>query len=84
MRFLVGTAIALNDYAGIRRAVVEDMGIAEIPSFVCGQDIENGALVEVLPKWKFASTKLSAVYPSSRNLSRLVRLFRNFCAEHIE
>ncbi len=77
-------AIALNDYAGIRRAVVENMGIAEIPSIICGRDIENGALVEVLPEWRFAPTKLSAVYPSSRNISRLVQLFRDFCVEHIE
>ena len=76
--------IAINDYAGVQSAVINGLGISEIPQILCGPDLQYGRLVEVMPKWQFAPVTLSAVYPSNRNLSRLVRLFKDFCVERIE
>ncbi len=76
--------IAINDYAGVQRAVIDGLGISEIPSIVCGQDLQDGRLVEVMLDWQFSPVTLSALYPSNRNLSRLVRLFIDFYVEHIE
>jgi DNA-binding transcriptional LysR family regulator len=73
--------IAINDYAGIQRAVTDGLGISEIPSLVCGAALKGGRLVEVMPEWQFAPTTISAIYPSNRNLSRVVRLFRDFSVE---
>jgi DNA-binding transcriptional LysR family regulator len=57
------------------------LGISEIPSLVCGAALKGGRLVEVMPEWQFAPTTISAIYPSNRNLSRVVRLFRDFSVE---
>ena len=76
--------IAINDYAGIQSAVINGLGISEIPSIICGQGLQDGSLVEVMPEWQFAAVTLSAIYPSNRNLSRLVRLFKDFCVERID
>ena len=76
--------LAMNDYAGVQRAVLDGHGITEIPSIVCGQSLGDGRLVEVMPQWTFAPVALSAIYPSNRNVSRLVRLFKDFCVERIE
>jgi DNA-binding transcriptional LysR family regulator len=76
--------IAINDYAGIQSAVINGLGISEIPSIICGQGLDDGSLVEVMPEWQFAPVTLSAIYPSNRNLSRLVRLFKDFCVERID
>ncbi len=76
--------IAINDYAGVQSAVMNGLGISEIPSILCGQRLLDGSLVEVMAEWQFAPVTLSAIYPSNRNLSRLVRLFKDFCVEHIE
>jgi len=73
--------IAINDYAGIQRAVTDGLGISEIPSIICGMALKDGRLVEVMPDWQFAPTAIAANYPSNRNLSRVVRLFRDFCVE---
>lgn len=73
--------IAINDYAGIQRAVIDGLGISEVPSIVCGMALKDGRLVEVMPDWQFAATTIAAIYPSNRNLSRVVRLFRDFCVE---
>jgi len=79
----VNGTLVVNDYAGIRRAVETHGGIAEFPAPLCGEAIEDGTMVEVLPGWRFAPTKLSAVYASRRNVPRLVRLFKDFCVDHI-
>lgn len=76
--------IAINDYAGVQSAVINGLGISEIPSIICGPALQDGRLVEIMPKWQFSPVTLSAVYPSNRNLSRLVRLFKDFCVEKIE
>ncbi len=76
--------IAINDYTGVQSAVINGLGISEIPSILCGKDIQDGRLLEVMPDWRFSPVTLSAIYPSNRNLSRLIRLFKDFCVEHIE
>jgi len=76
--------IAINDYAGVQSAVINGLGISEIPQILCGPGLEDGRLVEVMPTWQFAPVTLSVIYPSNRNLSRLVRLFKDFCVERIE
>ncbi len=76
--------IAINDYTGVQNAVISGLGISEIPSILCGKDIQDGRLLEVMPDWQFSPVTLSAIYPSNRNLSRLVRLFKDYCVEHIE
>jgi len=83
-RVKVEGVLALNDYAGIQNAVEAGQGIAEIPSIICGEALHDGRLVEVMKDWRFAPTTLSAVYPSNRNLSRIVRLFKDFCIEHVD
>ena len=76
--------IAINDYAGVQSAVINGLGISEIPQILCGPGLQDGRLVEVMPKWQFAPVTLSVITPSNRNLSRLVRLFKDFCVERIE
>jgi DNA-binding transcriptional LysR family regulator len=76
--------IAINDYAGVQSAVINGLGISEIPQILCGPGLQDGQLVEVMPQWQFALVTLSVIYPSNRNLSRLVRLFKDFCSERIE
>lgn len=60
------------------------MGIGELPSLVYGAEIDSGRLVEVMPEWRFEPVTLSAVYSDRRNLSRVTRLFKEYCAEKIE
>ena len=76
--------LCLNDYTGILRAVEAGQGIAEIPAIFCGEALNDGRLIEIMPKWRLLPTVLSAVYPSNRNISRIVRLFKDFCVEHVD
>ncbi len=83
-KLLVEPRFSINDYNGVRRSVLDGLGIGEIPSIVCGNALEEGRLVEVMPKWQFEPVTFSAVYSARLNLSRVVRLFKDFCVENIE
>ena len=76
--------IATNDYLGVQKAVADGQGISEIPLIVCGEGLKDGRLVEVMPSWQFVPVTIAAVYPSNRNLSRAVRLFRDYLVEQFE
>ncbi|MFK5947310.1 MAG: LysR substrate-binding domain-containing protein [Methylococcales bacterium] len=81
--------LALNDHVGIQIAAESDLGITEIPSIICGEALHAKRLIEVLPDWQFCAmchsshVTLSAVYPCKQNLSRSVRMFKDFCVENI-
>ena len=88
-KLAIEETLSLNDFTGVQVAVNADLGIGELPSMMCAKALEEKRLIEVLPHWKFSplpvyKISLSAVYPSHRNLSRLVRLFKDYCVDHID
>jgi len=83
-KITMNSSLSINDYSGIIYAVEKGRGIAEIPSIICQPLIQSGRIVEILPNWHLPNTKLSIVYPSNRNISRMVKLFIDFCILHIK
>ncbi len=83
-KVLVKPRLSINDFNGVQQAVLDGLGVGEIPSILCGKLLETGQLVEVMPDWHFESVSLSAVYSTRVNLARVVRLFKDFCVEHID
>ena len=77
-------SVGINDYAGVVRAAVAGMGVAEIPSIVCQHELSLGHLVPVLAHWRFEEVDLSAYYLTRRHPSRIVELFLGHCAAHAE
>jgi DNA-binding transcriptional LysR family regulator len=76
--------LALNDYAGLKAAVLRGLGIGELPGLLCRKDIEAGRLTEVLPLWRFPEITVYAVHTGSPGLSRLARLFLDIVAESLK
>ncbi len=76
--------LGINDYAGVIRAAVAGMGVAEVPSIVCQRELSQGRLVPVLMDWRFEDVDLSAYYLSRRHPSRIVELFLGHCVAHAE
>ena len=63
-------------------AALGGLGIAFLPSFICGEDLRAGRLRRVLPAWRDAAeAAIFAVYPASRQLSPKVRVFIDFLVE---
>jgi DNA-binding transcriptional LysR family regulator len=73
--------VSMNDYAGLATALLDGGGIGELPPVVQPRLIREGGLVEVMPKWRFASFDLSVVHLGNRHISRPVSLFKEFAAQ---
>lgn len=74
--------LRLNNGEGIRSAAVSGLGIAYLPTFLVGAELQAGRLVSVLPDWMDdGEGAVHAVYPASRHLSPKVRVFIDYLAE---
>lgn len=63
-----------------RAAALQHGGIVLQPSFLVGEDLRSGALVEVLPRYRSAELGVYAVYPTRKHVSPKVRLLIDFLA----
>lgn len=79
--------LAIDDHLSKQLAAEQGLGITELPQLLCEQELKAGRLVEVLSEWKFTSfttseIPLSIVYPSNKQLAKLIRLFVDYAVEH--
>ncbi|MGJ8690979.1 MAG: LysR family transcriptional regulator [Thalassotalea sp.] len=68
-----------NDYNLMLDQVMSDLYIAELPPFFCSKKLHRGQLVEILPELPMPLLDLQLVYPSRRQLSRIARVYIDFC-----
>ena len=69
-----------NNGDALRASVLTGMGVAILPTFIVGQDIQNGRLRAVLSDFLATNSWVYAVYPHNRHLSAKVRTFVDFLA----
>lgn len=74
-------ALTVNDTAAYSAACVAGLGLIQAPAMGMRPLIEQGLLVEVLPRWRAPAMPVSLVYANSRQLPRRAQLFMNWLAE---
>lgn len=75
-------AFRSNVMEPLHKMALHGLGIAELPSYMVGEDVHRGRLVRLLPEWNsYAGAHIYAVWPTHRRDSRKVRLFVEFLAE---
>lgn len=70
-----------NNGDAIRQALLAGLGVAVLPAFIVGPDVQAGRLKEVLSDYLPNRASVYAVYPHSRHLSAKVRVFVDFLAD---
>lgn len=70
-----------NNGDALRAAALRGFGLAVLPSFLIGDDVQNGTLIPVLTAFMPQDSAVHAVYPHARHLSPKVRAFVDFLAE---
>ena len=80
----VGGRLTVNNGEALMRAAEAGLGIAQIPSFMLGDALEAGRLVEVLPDRPPEILGIYAVYPQGRFPQPKLRAFIDFMAEHFK
>jgi len=74
--------IIVNDYEFAHHLIDTGNYIVEVPPFLCDDEIRKGTYVEVLKGNKFPEQEINLVYPSSRQVSRITRVFVDYCIQN--
>jgi LysR family transcriptional regulator for bpeEF and oprC len=70
-----------NDAEQIRAAVLEGLGLAQVPGWLIAPELQSGAVRAVLAAHQPEPIPLTAVRPAGRRLPARVRAFLDFLAE---
>ena len=73
--------LCTNNAEVLRDAAVRGRGIALLPTFIAGADLQEGRLRTILTDYKAPEISLYAIYPQTRHLSVKVRVFIDFLVE---
>lgn len=77
----VSGPLCSNNAEALRDAAVKGLGLALLPTFIAGADLQAGRLATVLNDYQAPPLTLCAIYPPSRHLSPNVRSFTDFLIE---
>ena len=80
----VGGRLTVNNGAALMRAAEAGLGIAQVPSFMLGDALTSGRLVEVLADRPPQMLGIYALYPQGRFPQPKLRAFIDFLAEHFK
>ncbi len=75
--------VSINDTSGAVAAAVGGLGITSTTQWACRQELESGALVQVLPAWKTADLPVNAYFPMGRATRIAARAFVDFIAAEL-
>jgi DNA-binding transcriptional LysR family regulator len=64
-----------TDFAALRDAAAQGLGIALLPEHTCRGEIESGKLIRVFPQWRGAEGIIHIVFTTRRGLPPVVRAF---------
>ena len=70
--------LCTNNAEVLRDAAVGGRGIALLPTFIAGADLQQGSLRTILSDYSAPEIAIYAIYPQTRHLSVKVRLFIDF------
>ena len=73
--------LCTNNAEVLRDAAVRGRGIALLPTFIAGADLQEGSLRSILVEYHAPEIALYAIYPQTRHLSVKVRVFIDFLVE---
>jgi DNA-binding transcriptional LysR family regulator len=74
----VNGRLCANSGDALRVAALHGLGLANLPTFIVGADLQSGTLAPVLDAFVAQDLSINAVYPHSRHLSPTVRAFVDF------
>lgn len=60
---LVNPKLLVDDFLILKQMVIEGLGVAIIPDYMCQKDLANGTLIQVLPTWPMPNVDIFALYP---------------------
>jgi DNA-binding transcriptional LysR family regulator len=78
MRVEVDGSVRFNNENAIRQAALAGAGVALLPTYIVGEDLQRGLLEAALPDFAASDSAVYAVYSSNRHVAAKVREFVDF------
>lgn len=75
--------VSVNDTSGAIAAAVAGLGVVSSTSWACRVDIDQGALVRLLPEWRMVDLPVHAYFPNGRATRMAARAFVTFIEAEI-
>ncbi|HEX4584975.1 MAG TPA: LysR substrate-binding domain-containing protein [Burkholderiaceae bacterium] len=76
--------LVTDDRLALRLAALRGVGVVQLPTMMVSDDLQQGRLVDVLPKWRPRPGIVHAVFPSRRGILTAVRELIDFLAREFE
>lgn len=73
--------MSVDDFDVVRQGVLDGLGVAVFPTYMCSDEVKAGRLVNVLPDWGMAPVEVHALYPQHRVRIPKVRAFLDFAVD---
>jgi len=70
--------VLVDDFLILKQMVLEGLGLAIIPDYMCEHEVEDGKLLLVLPNWGMPDVDVYALYPKHRLNLPKVKVFVEF------
>ncbi|MDR1967169.1 MAG: LysR family transcriptional regulator [Burkholderiaceae bacterium] len=72
-----------SDLETLKFALLQGVGAAALPDYMCSEELADGRLVELMPGWSFPPGIVHAVFPQRRALVPAVRRLIDFLAARV-
>ncbi|RAS65431.1 DNA-binding transcriptional LysR family regulator [Vibrio diazotrophicus] len=73
----------VNNSEAIRRALIEGLGVGQLPTFLVSKDILSGKLQPIMTPYSLPEHAIYAVFPERKHLPHKVRAFMEFVADKL-
>ncbi|MBF0182215.1 MAG: LysR family transcriptional regulator [Magnetococcales bacterium] len=77
-RVAFSSRLRVNNGDAIRKVLLQGLGLAVMPTFIVGGDLQSGVLRAAMTDWRCEESTIWAVCPPSRRLSAKTRAFIDF------
>lgn len=77
-RIQVDGVLCSNNADVLHDAALGGLGVALLPTFIVGDSLRTGKLIQILTEYSAPPLVLSLIYPPNRHLSQRIRLFVKF------
>ncbi|AMF92488.1 LysR family transcriptional regulator [Vibrio fluvialis] len=75
--------LSVNNSEAIRRALLDGLGIGQLPTFLVSKDIQAGKLQTIMADFPLPEHAIYAVFPERKHLPHKVRAFMEFVSEKL-
>ena len=76
--------LLVDDFAVLKQSLIDGVGIAVLPTYMCRDEVSSNQLVNILPNWGMEDVDVFALYPRNRAKIPKVKSFLNFVDEIYE